>query len=238
MSHPPDVEKLQTLQLTPEDIESQTGFITNGWWVGSLFGGVYRRSAWCQPQYWLHIFSVEMIMLAFIGMLSVPIGLITLRDSAPQQNHRFLQVTATATTLMFSGWHFYLWHRTRTLRILMHMLDDIDQYNQLVETVMVLKGLTQAHPSTQVEDPTSILPALQVSRTHLVTALTLEIQIRRHRHLLHRHQTLGQDLDQALIVLQALEVQEQVQEYQQVIHQAIQISMSVQTTMGQLSTRH
>lgn len=236
MTMPHNVEELNALRLTADDIESQTGFPTHRFWVGSLLGGVYRPSVWLQPQYWLRILGVEIMMLAFISMLSMPMGLMTLRDSAPQQNYRFLQVTAKATTLMFSSWHLYLWYRTCTLRTFMHVLDDIDQYNQLLETIIVLNDLTQANPATPVDDQTSMLSVLQTSRTSLVTALTLEMQIRRHRRLFHRNPTLWQDLDQALIALQALELQEQAQEYQQVIHQAIQISMSVQATLQQLFT--
>lgn len=230
-----DVAQLQTLRLTAEDIEAQIGFTANRFFIGSLLGGVYRLSAWRHPQSWLRILSVEMIMLAVITMLSIPMGLIALRDPAPQPTQRFIQITTTATTLMFSGWHLYLWHRTRTLRTLMCLLDDIDQYNQLVETVIVLKGLAQVNQPAEAPDQTSLLSALQTSRASLVTALTLETLIRRHRRLFHRNQALWLDLDQALITLKALELQAQAQEYQHVIHQALHISMSVQTTVRQLS---
>lgn len=235
MSGTHDVAQLQALRLTAEDIEAQTGFTANRFFIGSLLGGVYRLSAWRQPQYWLRILGIEIIMLAFISMLSMPIGLVALRDPAPRPTQRFIQITTTATTLMFSGWHLYLWHRTRTLRTLMCLLDDIDQYNQLVETVIILKGLTQVNQPAVAPDQTLILAALQASRTSLVTALALETLIRRHQRLFHRSQALWLDLDQALITLKALELQEQAQDYQYVIDQALHISMSVQTTVRQLS---
>ncbi|WP_299410548.1 hypothetical protein [Acaryochloris sp. IP29b_bin.148] len=230
---PHNLANLQALHLTADDIEFHTGFTPHSFWVGSLWGGVYRLSVWRQPQHWLRILGIEMITLALLGMLSVPIGLITLRDTA--NTHRFLQVTTTATGLMFASWHVRLWHRKRTLRPLMRLLDDIDQYNQLVETVILLDGLTQANRQVPVPDQPPILEALQASRMSLVTALNLERLIRQHQRLFHQNQPLWLDLDQALITLQALELQDQAQDYQDVIQQALTISLNVQTTVRQLS---
>ncbi|ABW27648.1 hypothetical protein [Acaryochloris marina] len=227
-----NLDNLQALRLTTDDLEAQTAFTTTSFWVGSLWGGVYRLSVWRQPQHWLRVLGVEMIALALLGMLSVPVGLIPLRDTA--HPHRFLQVTGTATGLMFASWHLYLWHRTQTLRPLLQLLDDIDQYNQLVETVILLAGLTQANPSALTADHTLILDVLHTSRTSLVTALNLERLIRQHQRLIHRNQALL-DLDQALITLKGLELQDQAQDYQDVIQAALQISTKVQTTMRQLS---
>lgn len=230
-----NLDNLQALRLTADDLESQTGFTTSSVWVGSLWGGAYRLSVWRQSQHWLRILGVEIMALALLGMLSVPIGLITLRDSTPQSAHRFLQVTGTTTGLMFASWHVYLWRRTRTLRPLMQLLDDIDQYNRLVETVILLDGLAQANRPVLAPDQTPILEALQASRISLVTALNLERLMRQHQRLIHRNRALWLDLDQALITLKALELQEQAQDYQDVIRQALEISINVQTTVSQLS---
>lgn len=227
-----NLDNLQALHLTTDDLEAQTGFTTTSVWVGSLWGGVYRRLVWRHPQHWLQLLGIEMIALALLGMLSVPVGLIPLRDSA--NPHRFLQVTGITTGLMFASWHFYLWHRAQTLRPLLQLLDDIDQYNQLVETVILLDGLTHANPSALTSEHMSILDALQASRTSLVTALNLERLIRQHQQLIHRHQALL-DLDQALITLKALELKDQAQDYQDVIQEALQISTKVQATVRQLS---
>lgn len=229
-----NTDHLNALRLTADDLESHIGFTTHSFWVGSLLGGVYRFSVWRQPQHWLRTLGIELIALALFSMLSVPVGLIPLRDAAPQQTHRFLQVTATVTGLMFMGWHLYLWRRTHTLRPLLRLLDDIDQYNQLVETVILLEGLTHAKHPRQAPVQTPLLEALQASRISLITALNLERLMRQHRRLIRRHQA-QLNLDQALITLKALELQDEAQDYQEVIQQAIQISMNVQTTVQALS---
>lgn len=229
-------DQLQTLTLTPDDIEAQTGLTVNSFCVGGLLGGVYRLSARRPPQYWLQIWGTEFITLALMTMLSIPIGLATLRDQAPVQTSRFVWITGTVTTVIFAGWHLYQWHRAQTLQVLMRLLDDIDQYNQLVETVAVLDHLSQASHTVSPPGQQSVLKALSTSRASLVTGLQLEALMRRHRRLLSRSQTLWLDLEQALTTLQSIEIKEQAQEYQNIINQALWISMSVQTTVQKLSS--
>ena len=228
--------QLHTLTLTPDDIEAQTGLTVNNFFIGSLLGGVYRRSACRQPKYWLRILGTECIGLALLGMLSMPIGLAVLRDQAPAQASRFIWITATATTVMFASWHLYLWHRAQTLQVLTRLLDDIDQYNQLVETVAVLEQLSQTNLTVSPPDQHTVMQALHTSRTSLITGLQLETLMRRHRRLLNHSQTLWLDLEQALTTLQSIDIQEQAQGYQNIINQALWISMSVQTAVQQLSS--
>lgn len=228
--------QLQTLTLTPDDIEAHTGLTVNNFFVGGLLDGVYRLSACRQPQYWLRILGTECIGLALLGMLSMPMGLAILRDQAPVQVSQFIKITATATTVMFASWHLYLWHRAQILQVLMRLLDEIDQYNHLVETVAVLEQLSQTRNTIPPPDLHAVLKALQTSRTSLVTGLQLETLMRRHQRLLNRSQTPWLDLEQALMTLQSIDIQEQAQEYQTIINQALWISMSVQTTVQKLSS--
>ena len=230
-------DPLQTLTVTPDDIEAQTGLTTNAFFIGSALGGVYRLSVCRQPRHWLRICATELIMLAFMGMLSIPIGLALLRDHAPAQSTRFVWIGATTTTLMFSSWHVYLWQRSRSLQGLMGLLDDIDQYNQLIETVILLNQLSTVNEgSMSHRDQSAVWDALSTSRTSLMTGLKLESLMRRHHRFLHRSQTLWLDLDRSLLTLQTLELQDQAQEYQDIVNEALQISIRVQTTMQQLSS--
>jgi len=236
MASPDLTVQFQTLTLTPDEIEAQTGLTVNSFFIGGLLGGVYRLSACRRPQYWLQIWGTEFIALALMAMLSIPIGLATLRDQAPVQTSRFIWITAIATSVMFAGWHLYQWHRAQTLQGLMRLLDDIDQYNQLVETVAVLDHLSQTSHTVPPSDQRLVLKALRTSRASLITGLQLETLMRRHRRLLSRSQRQWLDLEQALTTLQSIEINEQAQEYQNIINQALWISLSVQTTVQQLSS--
>ena len=129
-----------------------------------------------------------------------------------------------------------MWLKIKQFRTLLHLLDEVDKYNEVVEAVNILDKL-EAVGNLQVKslNRDKILEALNVTRDSLVCGLMTEKILRGRRGLLSRNYDLFNNIENNLTTLRTLEVNNQANEYGQLLNNALQIGMSVRKEMQKLS---
>ena len=228
---------LATLKLSDRDIEHLSGLEVNELWVGGLCGGVDRVPKITTLKWCLWFGFTELAVIALVHMFTVPLGLAVIRQASdlnqPRVKVLFLGVTLGITLITMIGWHGYRWHRARLLRPLLHLLHELDRFHQVLTAVDALDRLAAiSHSPLGVTDRAAVLDALQLTRDNLVAGLITE-KILRSRGGGQVHQAdLRSHIEQNLAVLSAMEIQDQAQEYNRLINEALEIGIIVQRTIG------
>lgn len=233
--------ELEALRITERELENLTGLDVNEIFVGGVFGGVYRPSVFQQPRRLILFCITELIVSVLVLVFSLPIGLFVMRNATAGVQDlpailQFLQITLGITLVVMVGWNLYMRLASRQLTTLMHLLDEIDRYNEVIQAVDVLDRL-EAVGNTQVNliDRDRVLEALNVTRDSLVAGLRTERILRHSRPLLNRRYDLLANIENNLMALRTLEVNHQANEYSQLLNEALQIGISVQQEVRKFS---
>lgn len=233
--------ELQNLRITEKEIEILSGLDVSEIFIGGVFGGVYRFSLFRHPQRLFLFCFTEILVTALTFAFTLPIGLFALRNSSGTINDfstimKFLQVTLGLTIILIIGWNFYMIIKAKTLKTLMRLLDEIDNFHDLLQTVVVLERLEKvANSSTNVLNNNDVLEALELIRSSLISGLMAETILRQNRRLLARRNDLLASIENNLGTLQTLAIQQQATEYGEVLTEALQISLSVHQEIQKLS---
>ncbi|MBW4576114.1 MAG: hypothetical protein KME08_12610 [Aphanothece sp. CMT-3BRIN-NPC111] len=233
--------ELKELIITEKELETITGFEVNEVFIGGVLGGVYRTAIFKNPKKLLSFCLTEIIVSVLVFVFTLPIGLSATRNSATGINDiprilQFLQINLGITLIVIVIWNLYMWLRNKRLRILMHLLDEIDRYNEVIQAIDILDRL-KAVGNSQVDliNRNDVLEALRVTRDSLVCGLMSEKILRESRNLLARRYDLLANIENNLVTLRTMEVNNQAQEYGQLLNEALQIGMSVHKEVKKLS---
>jgi hypothetical protein len=122
-----------------------------------------------------------------------------------------------------------LWRRFTCPKALTILLDEVDQYHQVVKAIDIHDQL--ATSGNSINDREQVIAALQLIREDLVRALKTERILRDNKKLLANNQELFVN---NLANLQALQVSTQAGEYAQLLNQSLQIAVDVQAEIKKL----
>lgn len=211
---------LQDLRLSAREIEQWSGLEVSDRWIGGMLG-VYRFSKLQHPLDWGGWLLFELITLALLFVFTLPIGLGILR-TVP--SYRVMGMTMGAATLVgavaLQGWRR---RQGRSLQTLLHLLDEIDRYHEVLGTVVVVEQLAVARGAVPSTEP---LETLQLTRDCLITGLKTERILRERNGFLAPEKVAH--LEQSLALLQTLDLQAQASEYSAVLQQTLSIAERVQ----------
>ena len=122
-----------------------------------------------------------------------------------------------------------LWRRFTCPKAVSILLDEVDQYHQVVKAIDIQDQL--ATSGNSIEDREQVIAALQLIREDLVRALKTERILRDNKKLLENNQELFVN---NLTNIQALQVSTQAGEYAQLLNQSLQIALDVQAEIRKL----
>jgi hypothetical protein len=232
--------ELQNLRITEKEIEILSGLDVSEIFIGGVFGGVYRFSLFRHPSRVFLFCFTEILVTALTFAFTLPIGLFTLRNSLGTINDfstimKFLQVTLGLTTILIIGWNLYMIIKAKTLKTLMRLLDEIDNFHDLLQTVVILERLEKVANSSTNVIKNDVLEALELIRSSLISGLMAETILRQNRRLLSRRNDLLANIENHLGTLQTLVIDKQTTEYGQILKEALQISVSVHQEIQKLS---
>jgi hypothetical protein len=115
---------------------------------------------------------------------------------------------------------------------LVRLLEDVGRYHNAIATLEIHDQLAAAGNSMIVfEDRSRIISALQLTREDLVRALKTEKVLRQHRRFIDRNAEFFTD---NLTALAALQVGDLASERGRLLHEALEIAVSVQSEMKKL----
>lgn len=223
---------LQNLRLSPREIEQWSGLEVGDRWVGGLLLGIYRFSKLQQTLDWMGWLLFELLTAALIFVFTLPIGLGMVRIIP--SNRVMLVSMGVATLAGMVALCVYRVQKGRSLQTLLHLLDEIDRYHEVLEAIAVIDQLAAAQgasPHAQRYE------TLQITRDCLVTGLKTERILREQRVFLV--QDGAAHLEQSLALLKTLDLQVQADEYSETLQQSFAIAERVrQGLYGNDSANH
>lgn len=225
---------LEELRITQTQLEKLTGLD-----VGTVFvGGTLRPSALRSSRRLLSLLVTEFSAIAVSFIVCLGISLIIIRSWTGFSHFVALFMTVVGiTTVVTIAWHFYRWRRYQSLKSLVHLLDEVDRHNDIVQAVRVVDEL-EAVQATGFKLPNraEVMTALVATRESLVSALMTERILRRHQHLIQRRQELFNSIETNLATLKTLTINNQATEYQQFLQEALEIGLAVQQEMKEATS--
>lgn len=232
---------LADLRIAPKEIEGLTGLEVNDLFIGGAISGTYRPSLFQNPRRLVAFAMTQLFIAALTFIFTVPIGLWMIR-SAPGAISDFPTVlpfllgTSGTTAVVVAVWNIHMVLKARSLRTLAHLLDEVDRYNDVIQAIEVLDKL-EAIGSRQAiaSNREPILEALNLTRKSLVCGLMTERILRQNRKLLARRYELFASIESNLIALKTLEVNNQANEYAELLNEALQIGAIVHREVEKIS---
>jgi hypothetical protein len=225
---------LETLKISEKELEVLSGLDIGEIFIGGVLGGVYRSSVLQNPQRLLNLLLTEVIVSALVFIFTIPIALAFFRGAIAQgvsqfsEIVQFLQIPLSITLVVILMWNIYLWFGRKRYQSLMHLLDAIDKYHEILAAIDLLDQLEIASQSqVKLDDRAEVLEALRLTRDNLVAGLMTEKILRENRGLLARRYDLVASIENNVATLKALELNHQADDYGQLLNEAIQISISV-----------
>jgi hypothetical protein len=223
-----------TFTITPRELEQLTGQEIADRTIGGIIGGIYRPAAQKSLRGQFTCATIELLVAALVFVLSLPLGLPLLRQSNVG-GIRVFWIAFGVTIGVMLGRQIYRQWQLKRLRRLLPLLDAVDQFNAVIQTLGIVASFGSGpHPAQSIADQQVIATALELTRENLVAALVTERLLRENQSLLDRQTVFLSHFASNLTILETLEVNQQAQEYQQVIHEALMINATVQHEMTQL----
>lgn len=228
---------LVDLQITSNQLEKLTGMDISD----AFMGKVYRPSVFRSFRRLLPFLVTEALTLGLILIFCLPIGLVMgrgfgLLTGDAGSTVAFLLVTLSVSVLLFAGWNFYMWRQGKRLKTLAHLLDEVDKHNEIIEALHVMDELGRVNPTAmQLLDRTEVVQALSATRESLINALMTERVLRKHQRFMSRRQELFTNIETNLSTLQTLQINDQANEYGQLLNEALQIGLSIRRELDQLN---
>lgn len=228
---------LQDLHIASRELDELTGLDISD----TFMGRAYRPSLFRSPKRLLSFLVTELLTLGLILIFCLPAGLVIARNTGvlsgdSRSTVQFLVVTLSVSIVLFALWNGYIWQQGKPLKTLAHLLDEVDKHNEIVEAVHIMDELGAVNASTvQLIDREEVLRALTATRESLVCALMTEKILRKHKRFIARRQELFAQIETNLATLQTLQVDNEANEYGQLLNDALQIAMSVRQEVNRLN---
>lgn len=224
---------LNELRITPNQLEKLTGLDISD----TFMGKVYRPSAFRSSRRFLSFLLTEVLTLGVILIFCLPLSLVIARGFGilnATNTVPFLLIALGIAAAIFAGWNVSMWLKSKQLQTLAHLLDEVDKHNEIIEAVYVIDELSTIQNSTVgLIDRTEVLKALTATRESLINALMTEKILRKHQRFITRRQELFTNIETNLAMLQTLQVDNQANEYGQLLNEALQIGLSIRQEMQQ-----
>lgn len=220
---------LVSLSISQSELEKLTGLTMSD----GFMGGVYRPSALRSPRRLLSLMVTEGFVLAVVFVLCLGLGLVLVRNLEGFDHTRLLFfVTFGIAVAIVAGWNISMQVRGRHLKTLALLLDEVDRHNEVVNALQIMEELGSV-PSSGLKLPNreEVFAALQATRESLICALMTEKILRKHKRFMLRRQELFSSIETNLATLRSLQVNNQAEEYGQLLNEALTIGLTVHQEM-------
>ncbi len=211
----------QNLRLSPREIEQWSGLEVGDLWVGGVLLGIYRFAKLQHPLDWVGWVLFELATAALLFVFTLPIGLGIARMIP--SNRVMLMGMGVSTLGGMVALYGYRWGKGRSLQTLLHLLEEIDRFHEVLGAIAVVDRLAVAQGKAA---PTAHHETLQLTRDCLITGLKTERILREQRNWMV--QDGSTHLEQSLALLKTLDLQMQADEYAEILQQSVAIAERVQ----------
>jgi hypothetical protein len=221
-----DHSNLDNLRSSQRELDELTGLD-----IGEVsMGWAYRQRAF-HPSRRLAWLAEQLLTVGVALIFCVPVTLLLTRaisGNNVQAVWRWLPVGVVGAVALSLAWTLYRWRAGRQLRVLSHLLDDIDRFHEVVAAVEILQALEATKANRlNLESPQAVIEALHLTRESLVCGLMSEKIMRQHQRIIARRADMFSSVERNLAMLQRLQVSDEASEYSRLLNEALQIGTSV-----------
>lgn len=139
------------------------------------------------------------------------------------------------------GINYYFWQQVKKIGNLAKLLDDIDKYNQVIQNIEMLHNLEAARKKSFAQEPSDrkvIIEALKKIKANLLAALKVEKIIRKNQQIGFNQYELLSQIEDNFTDLLLIEHSHDSDQYEQLLDEALQISISVQKEVKKLHKKN
>jgi hypothetical protein len=238
------VYDVESLKITQKEIDEIVELNFRNILAIEMYKAVFFRKI----KSFLSVLFNEIIALGLMLIFVAPVSLIMLRNSGQLPEDMFsigwlvILILGLCLLGLVIG-NIYVWQQAKQMKSFVKLLDEVDKYNGVIKALALIDELeTIEHSTSQLQlnrlkIRKEVIEALKVTRASLMSALRVEKIMRTHKHLRERRYELLSNLENNLNTLLTFEISECASEYSQLLHQSLQIGMSVHHEMRRLNKR-
>jgi hypothetical protein len=206
--------------------------------VGEVFvSRTYRTSALKRPVPLLNFCAKQLLAVGLVWMVGmIPVGRWMEGNYGPidENQQAFVAINSSIDLTVITGWNLYMWQRRKRVKTLLRLLDEVDQFNRIIQSVNVVKELAVARGDVGSPD-SEVMRVLQLTRQSLLAGLQVDRLLRAYQDSHPIQRSLVQEIETNLADLQELRTHQELDDYGQLLHQACQIGTSVYKELQSLS---
>ena len=235
---------LSLLKFSEQELDELTG-LSHESLIATLCQNQGIRQAilgkiWSDHQKLFSFLQTEIITLFLSLILAFPLMLLlldrtTIASSDLQAIIQFVLQTLGFSLVITLIVNLGVWLNLKPLRNVLYLMDEAEKYNDTVKALEILDRLSR---SGSLEDKLvnreEVIQALQITRNSLVSAFQTERILREHQDFIDRRYELFAQLENNLTTLMTFNVNNQANEYGQLLNEALQIGMSVHREIEKL----
>ncbi len=226
---------LDNLRITNRDLDELTGLditpLSMGWGI--------RQAVFQRPKLlWAWLLN-QALVLAVALVLWVPGCLVLGRNLSTQPLALFMALGIGAAIATTVGHSLYGIHKGRQLKVLSHLLDEVDRFNEMITAVEILEELRQADITSKrlsLANPEDVKEALHLTRESLVCGLMSDKIMRKHQRFIARRHELFTNIETNLASLQTLQASDLAGDYGQLLNEALQVGTRVHREFKRLKS--
>jgi hypothetical protein len=207
--------------------------------VGEVFvSRTYRTSALKRPLPLLNFCAKQLLAVGLVWMVGmIPVGRWVESNYGSIDDHQqqFVAINSSIDLTVIVGWNVYMWRRRQRVKTLLRLLDEVDQFNRIIQSVNVVQELSIARGDLGSDTDGEVLRVLQLTRQSLLAGLQVDRLLRAYQDSHPIQRSLVNEIETNLADLQELRTHRELDDYGQLLHQACQIGTSVYQELQELS---
>ncbi|ERT06862.1 hypothetical protein M595_3186 [Lyngbya aestuarii BL J] len=233
---------LNSLKFSEDELDNLMGFSPESLTVSLCRNEVIRQTIlgkiWGDYKKLFSLISTELISLFLSLVLAGPLMLLLLdRTITPdvQATLPFLLKAIALSIVITLGVNLGVGFKLKPLRNVLYLMEEVKKYNDTVKAVEILDQFSKTESlEDKLVNRAEVIQALQITRNSLVSAFQTERIIREHQDFIDRRYELFAHLENNLTTLMTFNVNNQANEYGQLLNEALQIGMSVHREIEKL----
>jgi hypothetical protein len=205
--------------------------------IGEVFvASTYRTTSLKRPMPMLNFCAKQILAIGLVWMLGmIPVARWIESSYGPLDDHQqeFVAINSSIDLTIITCWNLYMWRRQKRIKTLLRLLDEVDKFNRIIQSVNVVRELAVARGEAADLDG-EVLRVLQLTRQSLLAGLQVDRLLRAYQDSRHIQRSLVQEIETNLTDLQELRTHRELDDYGQLLHQACQIGTSIYKELQEL----
>ncbi|MGD1807723.1 hypothetical protein ACP6PL_20125 [Dapis sp. BLCC M126] len=189
----------------------------------------------------LSIMLNQIVVFGLTLIISLPLTLLMITKTSyasddPRLINLFIKIVLGISLGITLCWNTYMWWKTKPLKELAKLQNEVNKYNQVIMAVEIMDRLAAVgNLEVNLINRNDVIKALGVTRESLICGLQTERILRENQDFIMRRYELFASMENNLSALINFDVKNQATEYGKLLNEALEIGMSVQKEVQNFS---